>query len=330
MGKSYPDRTNASGIWKINDIYKDRVKGPENSKYPDAGTRGITGGGSAPGTDTVIDFIQIMSTGNATDFGDLSVEGKMSGTASSHTRGVFGSRDANNVMDYITISSTGNATDFGNSTVANYGGSGLSNKIRGVFGGGYGPGSGNVDTDVMDFITIATTGNAADFGNLTAQKFYLGGMQNKTRGLFGGGYTIPAGNLNVIDVIEISTTGNASDFGDLTSAKLAGATMSGERKCIFAGGFIAALTKDIDVINPNSLGNASDFGELTVARKYAAGCSTYKRGVAMGGLLQPGNSNVIDFITFESAGTAVDFGDLTVARGHLGFNGISSGHGGLD
>ena len=22
MGKSYPDRTNASGIWKINDIYK--------------------------------------------------------------------------------------------------------------------------------------------------------------------------------------------------------------------------------------------------------------------------------------------------------------------
>ena len=72
-----------------------------------------------------------------------------------------------------------------------------------------------------------------------------------------------------------------------------------------------------------------DFGELTVARKYAAGCSTYKRGVAMGGLLAPGNSNVIDFIEMASAGDATDFGDLTVARGHLGFNGISNGHGGL-
>ena len=34
---------------------------------------------------------------------------------------------------------------------------------RGVFGGGYSPGF----TNVMQYITIATTGNAADFGDLT-------------------------------------------------------------------------------------------------------------------------------------------------------------------
>ena len=210
MGKSYPDKTNATGVWKLSDITKNKIS---DGTYPNASARGMTGGGSAPGTNTVIDFIQIMSTGNAADFGDLSLEGNMSGTASNHTRGVFGSRGVpaySNVIDYIHIATQGNAADFGDSTVANYGGSGLSNSTRGVFGGGYGPGSGNVDTDVMDFITIATTGNAADFGNLTAEKFYLGGMQNKTRGLFGGGYNIPAGDLNVIDVIEIATTGNAS------------------------------------------------------------------------------------------------------------------------
>ena len=37
---------------------------------------------------------------------------------------------------------------------------------RGVFGGGYSPGF----TNVMQYITIATTGNALDFGDLTSAR----------------------------------------------------------------------------------------------------------------------------------------------------------------
>ena len=39
-----------------------------------------------------------------------------------------------------------------------------SNNIRGIFAGGYVPGS---NLNSIDFVTIATTGNASDFGDLT-------------------------------------------------------------------------------------------------------------------------------------------------------------------
>ena len=36
MGKSYPDRTNATGIWKISDIYKNKIT---DGTYPQQGTQ---------------------------------------------------------------------------------------------------------------------------------------------------------------------------------------------------------------------------------------------------------------------------------------------------
>ena len=69
------------------------------------------------------------------------------------------------VIDYITISTTGNATDFGdlfvglslNTYQTRYGG-GVSNATRAVF-------SASADSNVMQYVTMATTGNAADFGD---------------------------------------------------------------------------------------------------------------------------------------------------------------------
>jgi len=62
----------------------------------------------------------------------------------------------------------------------------------------------------MDYITIGTTGNATDFGDLTTTRSRLPGTSNNTRGIFPGG-----SSSNVIDYITIATTGNATDFGDL-------------------------------------------------------------------------------------------------------------------
>ena len=132
MGKSYPDKTNATGVWKLSDITKNKIS---DGTYPNASARGMTGGGSAPGTNTVIDFIQIMSTGNAADFGDLSLEGNMSGTASNHTRGVFGSRGVpaySNVIDYIHIATQGNAVDFGDQVTTSRNGGATSNAHGGL------------------------------------------------------------------------------------------------------------------------------------------------------------------------------------------------------
>ena len=75
-------------------------------------------GGVDPNVSNGIDYVTISSTGNATDFGDLTVARYYAQAVSSGTRAVNGSgpdtnSNASNVMDYITIASTGNATDWG-------------------------------------------------------------------------------------------------------------------------------------------------------------------------------------------------------------------------
>ena len=43
----------------------------------------------------------------------------------------------------------------------------MSNSLRGGFAGGYLPSPTSSDTNVVDFIEIATTGNAQDFGDIS-------------------------------------------------------------------------------------------------------------------------------------------------------------------
>jgi hypothetical protein len=67
-------------------------------------------------TVNVIDYVTTASTGNATDFGDLTVARGSLGGGSSNTRSIAlggATPSESNVMDYVTIASTGNAADFG-------------------------------------------------------------------------------------------------------------------------------------------------------------------------------------------------------------------------
>jgi hypothetical protein len=191
-------------------------------------TRGVFGGGYTPTPATtflnVIEYITIASTGNAQDFGDLSVSKSNSSSCSSSTRGVFGggfTPTIVNTIDYITIASTGNAVDFGYLSAGKYSLTACSSSTRGVFGGGFTPTPATTLFNVIEFITISSTGNSQDFGDLSAGKSSLSACSSSTRGVFGGGYTnTPAASrLNVIEYITIASTGNAVDFGDLTVPK---------------------------------------------------------------------------------------------------------------
>ena len=71
--------------------------------------------------------------------------------------------------------------------------------------------------NTMEFITIASTGNAQDFGDQTDNRGAAGPAASSTRGVFAGGYGTPA-HRNTIDFVTILSTGNAQDFGDLTYA----------------------------------------------------------------------------------------------------------------
>ena len=75
-------------------------------------------------------------------------------------------------------------------------------------------------TNSITYIQISSSGNAQNFGDLTATTDHAaGGAFSPTRGLFAGGMTSPspAVRTNTIQYITIMTTGNAVDFGDTTT-----------------------------------------------------------------------------------------------------------------
>jgi len=281
-------------------------------------TRGCFGGGeivyNTP-LSNVIDYITIATTGNATDFGDLSVNRGYTAGVSSSTRGCFGGGYTigfSNVIDYITIATTGNALDFGDLTVSRSQMSGVSSSTRGVIGGGW---TGSANSNTMDYITIATTGNATDFGDLTQSRYGPAGVSSGTRGCFGGG---ASGHTNIIDYITIDTTGNATDFGDLTVTRSDAVGVSSSTRGCFGGGYTGSVVSNvIDYITIATTGNATDFGDLTEARNSSAGVSSSTRG-CFGGGYGSSFTNVIDYITIATTGNALDFGDLTVARYLIG------------
>ena len=69
---------------------------------------------------------------------------------------------------------------------------------------------------MIQYVTIATTGNTTDFGDLPQNVRNLAACSNSTRATFGGGNS--GSSTNVINYITIATTGDATDFGDLTIA----------------------------------------------------------------------------------------------------------------
>ena len=103
---------------------------------------------------------------------------------SSGTRGVFagGTNPSNLIMDFVTIASAGNATDFGDMIDANSGAmSSTSNNIRGVIAGGDQQPA-NYFVNTMQHITIATTGDSLDFGDMLT----TGAYRNSTSDSHGG------------------------------------------------------------------------------------------------------------------------------------------------
>ena len=187
-------------------------------------TRGVVAGGATPSSSNVIEYVEIQTIGNALDFGDLTAAGHNGQAVSSSTKGLFCGigPGLNTKISSITISSTGNAVDIGDLTVARYYGAGVSNGVRGVVGGGFivSPMASNGMGSSLDFVTIASDGNAVFFGDLTEARGKTASAETHTRGVFIGsdsGNPSTSTYTNVMDFINIASTGNAQDFGDATN-----------------------------------------------------------------------------------------------------------------
>ena len=301
--------------------------GSVESTYYAPPDKGVFAGGSDGSPTNVIDAITVSTTGNATNFGDLTyaryhLEGCSNGA---NNRGLFGGGYAIpsrvNIIDYITISTSSDATNFGDlsQTMEKYGSTSNGTTGRGVFGGGSYYSGGTVYIKFIDYVAISTPGNGADFGDLSVARNLISATSNKSndRGVFAGGY-LSGGTFyqNIIDYITISSTGNSSNFGDMTAQKRdhTSTSNSTNNRGVFGAGQTTGGSQNvIEYITINSIGDAQNFGDLS-GTKYGVGSAsngTNERGVFAGG---SGTINVIDYITISSIGDSQDFGDLAVAR----------------
>ena len=314
---AFPSTTGPNSyIWNLKQVYNAR----QGNNWPTVLTGDIALFGGQFSTSNTIEYVQITTTGNATDFGDLSTNDMTIGAAS-NVRGLFAGGNSptgvqyNNTIDFVNIVNPGNSKDFGDATAGHNQGAGGNSSTRGIFCAGVtGTDPAASISNIIDYVTMATTGNATDFGDSTQTLWRSPASAcSGTRMCIAGG-AIDGSNTatNVIEFITTATTGNATDFGDLTIVRrgAGGNNASSGTRGVFGGGF--PTTNVIDYITIASAGNAIDFGDLTVARNGASATSNATRALWAGG----GGVNVIDYVTIATTGNALDFGDLLSSGGY--------------
>ena len=293
--------------------------------------RGVIGGGH-PGPQNTMDFVEIATTGNAQDFGDLTTATRNIACCASSTRGTFaGGQTPSNtsIIGYVTISSSGGANDFGDLTQAttdmNLGV--LSDNIRGIMM----MGSPSGIQGTLEFITIPTTGNSSEFGAVAPRR-HAATMSSPVRSVFCSGKNdITSVYIKTIDFVITQTRGESTTFGETAIAVEQNVGAGNKTRGLIAGGFNPSFSPDtrvnqIQFITLATEGNATDFGDLSATRFGAASMSSSTRACFAGGS-QPGAQNVIESVTIGSTGNATDFGDLTRYATVAG--GLSDVHGGL-
>lgn len=269
-----------------------------------------------------LDRFNISTLGNATDWGDMTTGSSNAGAVSSSTRAVIGGGFNTARMEYFSFASGGTGATFGNLNQNLTRIAGCGNSTRGVFCGGSQTGN---DRNFLQYITIATTSNSTDFGDLTTVWNDACAASNSTRGIVSGN------SAAVINYFTIATTGNAATFGNLSPEQDAGADCANSTRAVFALGDPSGGSGDtLQYVTIATTGNASDFGDLTTTRRARPGATCGgDRGVVCGGYSNAlaGYQTSIDYFNISSTGNAADFGDLTAAFREA--PGCGSNHGGL-
>ena len=244
--------------------------------------RGVVGGGH-PGPQNTLDFIEIATTGNASDFGDLTTATRNVACCASSTRGTWaGGQTPGNTstIGYVTISSSGGANDFGDLTQAttdmNCGV--LSDNIRGIMM----MGSPSGIQGTLEFITIPTTGNSSEFGAVAPRR-HAATMSSPVRSVFCSGKNdITSVYIKTIDFVITQTRGESTTFGETAIAVEQNVGAGNKTRGLIAGGFNPSFSPDtrvnqIQFITLATEGNATDFGDLSATRFGAASMSSSTR-----------------------------------------------------
>jgi hypothetical protein len=166
------------------------------------------------------------------------------------------------------------------------------------------------------YYNMSTTGNAIDFGDFSANRYFCSACSDRTRAVVDSG----EGTMTSKQFFTMSSGGGGTTFGNVSyhpsnGHRSAGA-VSNTTRGIFAGGddFVTYSLNSIEYVTIQSTGTAVDFGDLYQATRVTATGNSTTRGIFAGGDAGPAFTNVIQFITTSTLGNSADFGDISVTR----------------
>ena len=217
-------------------------------------------------------------------------------------------------IDYVSIPTTGNAISFGDLLEPVDGMGACSSSIRATtFGGTQNPGSANTTVNTIQYVTIASSGDAINFGDLVGTHRYTNAATNGTRAIVFGGSGSP-GYDEDLEIFNISTLGNAIDSGGHAKPISNGESVYSPTRAIFASGYFPSspnIQKHTHYINITSTGDTIDFGSGIYLRS-GTGFSNLTRGVIGGGRNPTTGMKDMYYITIASLGNYQQFGELSV------------------
>ena len=349
-GKQGQQGTVLAGVTTVSSTGAMRIPSG-SSAYRGNGGRGITGSGMPNNTKT-IDYYQIASTGNATDWGDtISVGAALAGSASNNIRGViaggFEGAPTNNritTVQALTIPTIGQSFDFGDLSTTTQQAAGASNSTRAVYT------SGNSMPLVLNknyMLQFATSGSIQDFGDIlfSSSCRQTATCQTPTRGYYAGGEGSGGVESNPssawsknITITTFATLGSSDKFGELSTFRYQGSGVGSATRGVFIGGSTPVASPEVyqnsmEYITLTTTGETTDFGDVASANYGGtshSGASNMVRGVVHHARTVDGGSNLntLEYITIATTGNTTDFGDLNYAANNS-FT-VSDSHGGLD
>ena len=290
------------------------------------GSRGFQIGGYKPGiVHKYVQTFNFATGGEATFFGKpaMSFPYETAGFGSRTRAMNAGDGSYTQQIDYYTVATQSDGIDFGNLT-GTYGySSALSSQTRGLIAAGYGHPSPGANQNVIDYVEIATVGNAVDFGDNTRVGNSRAGLSDGIRGVWAGNGGSPDPS-STVDLNIISSKGNAIDYGD-TSYRFANAGASNSVRGILTN------LNGLESYQLASGGNSIEFGDRPTNMTQPNCTASHTRVVIAGGRDNHPSSqtftDAFEYVNIASTGSSINFGNLSeiTASGA----GYSDSHGGL-
>lgn len=185
------------------------------------------------GGDSTITVCTIMS-GASADFGEAASGAHYAGggTGTNGYRGVYlgyaTPTASSDTIEYLTFASSGSGIDFGELVaVSGIGahGAALTDGSRAMAVGDYR--SDNAGSDMIQYVSVGTLGNASDYGEYHIKTALCGGASFSGRGMIAGGYQTTDGTIGEVGYFNIGVGGNGLDFGELDQTVYTPGTKSG-------------------------------------------------------------------------------------------------------